>query len=128
MRGVQGRPLMAILGTADMRAALAFYADTLGLSVIAADAFGTSLEAGGTELRLTNVPAVVPTPYSQLAWRVTDLDRNVAWLADRGIETVRFDHLEQDEVGAWTGPGGVRVVWFHDPDANLLSMVEDLQR
>lgn len=128
MRGVQGRPLMAILGTADMRAALAFYADTLGLSVIASDAFGTSLEAGGTELRLTNVPAVVPTPYSQLAWRVTDLDRIVAWLGDRGIETVRFDHLEQDEVGAWTGPGGVRVVWFHDPDANLLSLVEDLQR
>ena len=128
MIGVQGRPLMAILGTADMAAALDFYTGTLGLSVIASDAYGTSLEAGGTELRLTNVPGVVPTPYSQLAWRVANLDRTVAWLRDLGIETVQFDHLEQDDFGAWTGPGGVRVVWFHDPDQNLLSLVEDLQR
>ncbi len=128
MNGVQGRPLMAIVGTADMDSALAFYADTLGLSVISSDAYGTSLEAGGTELRLTNVPTVVPTPYAQLAWRVADLDSIVASLGDLGIETVRFDHLEQDQVGAWTGPGGVRVVWFHDPDRNLLSLVEDRQR
>jgi catechol 2,3-dioxygenase-like lactoylglutathione lyase family enzyme len=128
MKGVQGRPVMAILGTADMDAALAFYADTLGLSVISSDAYGTSLEAGGTELRLTHVPTVVPTPYSQLAWRVSDLDTIVASLRDLGVQMVRFDHLEQDEMGAWTGPGGVRVVWFHDPDRNLLSLLEDLQR
>lgn len=128
MIGVQGRPLMAIVPTADMSVALSFYADTLGLSVIASDAYGTSLEAGGTELRLTNVPAVVPTPYSQLAWRVADLDTTVRWLRGLGVEMVVFDHLAQDDVGAWTGPGGVRVVWFHDPDGNLLSLVEDLQR
>jgi catechol 2,3-dioxygenase-like lactoylglutathione lyase family enzyme len=128
MKGVQGRPVMAILGTADMDRALVFYAETLGLSVIASDAYGTSLEAGGTELRLTNVPAVVPTPYSQLAWRVTDLNAVALALEEIGVTMVRFDHLEQDEVGAWSGPGGVRVAWFHDPDRNLLSLVEDPQR
>jgi catechol 2,3-dioxygenase-like lactoylglutathione lyase family enzyme len=128
MKGVQGRPVMAILGTADMDRALVFYAETLGLSVIASDAYGTSLEAGGTELRLTNVPAVVPTPYSQLAWRVTDLNAVALALEEIGVTMVRFNHLEQDEVGAWSGPGGVRVAWFHDPDRNLLSLVEDPQR
>lgn len=128
MKGVQGRPLMAILGTADMDRALRFYAETLGLSVIAADEYGTSLEAGGTELRLTRVPAVVPTPYSQMAWRVLDLDAVVGSLVAAGVAMVRFDHLQQDEVGAWTGPGGVRVAWFRDPDANLLSVVEDALR
>lgn len=128
MKGVQGRPLMAILGTVDMERALSFYAQTLGLSVIAADAYGTSLEAGGTELRLTRVPAVVPTPYSQVAWRVADLSSVVAALAEVGIGVERFDHLEHDEVGAWTGPGGVRVAWFRDPDGNLLSVVENPQR
>lgn len=128
MRGVQGRPLMAILGTADMERALGFYSGTLGLSVIAADEYGTSLEAGGTELRLTRVPAVVPTAYSQLAWRVLDLDSVVRSLAGAGVAMERFDHLEQDDLGAWTGPAGVRVAWFRDPDGNLLSVVADAQR
>jgi catechol 2,3-dioxygenase-like lactoylglutathione lyase family enzyme len=119
---------MAILGTVDMERALAFYGQTLGLSVISADAYGTSLEAGGTELRLTRVPAVVSTPYSQLAWRVADLTSVVTALAEVGIGVERFDHLEQDDVGAWTGPGGVRVAWFRDPDGNLLSVVENPQR
>ena len=128
MQGVQGRPVMAILGTADMDRALAFYAETLGLSVISSDAFGTSLEGGGTELRLTRVPTVVPAPYSQLAWRVTDLNAVAQSLAHVGVALVRFDHLEQDDVGAWTSPTGVRVAWFHDPDRNLLSLVEDPSR
>lgn len=128
MKGVQGRPVMAILGTADMDRALAFYADTLGLTVIAADGYGTSLEAGGTELRLTRVPTVVPTPYSQMAWRVSDLNAVVASLAIVGVSMVQFDHLEQDDAGAWTSPTGMRVAWFHDPDRNLLSLVEDPQR
>ena len=128
MHGVQGRPVMAILGTADMDRALSFYAETLGLSVISSDAFGTSLEGGGTELRLTRVPTVVPAPYAQLAWRVTDLNAVAQSLAEVGVALVRFDHLEQDDVGAWTSPTGVRVAWFHDPDRNLLSLVEDPSR
>lgn len=128
MHGVQGRPVMAILGTADMTKALAFYADTLGLSVISSDAFGTSLEGGGTELRLTLVPTVVPATYAQLAWRVTDLTAVSGSLAAVGVELVRFDHLDQDDVGAWTSPAGVRVAWFRDPDGNLLSLVEDPTR
>lgn len=128
MHGVQGRPVMAILGTADMDRALSFYAETLGLSVISSDAFGTSLEGGGTELRLTRVPTVVPAPYAQLAWRVTNLNAVAQSLADVGVALVRFDHLEQDDVGAWTSPTGVRVAWFHDPDRNLLSLVEDPSR
>ncbi len=128
MKGVQGRPVMAILGTADMDRALQFYATTLGLSVISADAFGTSLEAGGTELRLTRVPTVVPTPYAQMAWRVADLDAVADALREVGVALVRFEHLDQDDVGAWTSPTGTRVAWFHDPDRNLLSLVEDRAR
>ena len=128
MKGVQGRPVMAILATADMDRALSFYAHTLGLSVIGADEYGTSLEGGGTELRLTRVPTVVPTRYAQLAWRVSDLNAVTESLAAVGVSMVRFEHLDQDDVGAWTGPGGVRVAWFHDPDRNLLSLVEDPRR
>lgn len=128
MRRMQGRPLMAVLGTVDMERALHFYNGVLALSVISVDEYGTSLEAGGTELRLTRVPEVVPTPYAQLAWRVTNLNGAVASLREAEVEMVTFDHLEQDDLGAWTGPGGVRVAWFRDPDGNLLSMVEDTQR
>jgi catechol 2,3-dioxygenase-like lactoylglutathione lyase family enzyme len=128
MKGVQGRPVMAILGTTNMDRALHFFATTLGLSVISTDAFGTSLEAGGTELRLTRVPTVVPTPYAQMAWRVTDLNGVAGSLRDVGVPLVRFDHLDQDDIGVWTSPTGTRVAWFYDPDRNLLSLVENPQR
>lgn len=128
MRGVAGRPVLAILGTTDLDRAQRFYTGVLGLTVIGCDPFGCSLEAGGTELRLTQVPSVAPSPYAQLGWRVVGLDDVVGSLAQAGVPVIRFDDLEQDDVGAWTAPDGRRVAWFRDPDGNLLSVVEDAQR
>jgi catechol 2,3-dioxygenase-like lactoylglutathione lyase family enzyme len=128
MKGLAGRPVLAILGTTDLDRALRFYSDILGLTLLGRDTFGCSLEAGGTELRLTLVRATAPPPYSQLGWRVIGLDDVVSRLEQSGVSIVRFDGLEQDDVGAWSAPDGRRVAWFRDPDGNLLSVVEDAQR
>ena len=45
-------------------------------------------------------------------------------LAAAGIESKRFDGMAQDEFGIWTAPGGARVLWFADPDGNVLSLTQ----
>jgi hypothetical protein len=59
-----------------------------------------------------------------LGWRVADIEQAVRELARRGIEFVRNDDLEQDQLGTWRSPSGARVAWFCDPDGNVLSLTE----
>ena len=39
-----------------------------------------------------------------------------------GVQPLRYEGMAQDERGVWTAPGGARIVWFHDPDGNTLSL------
>lgn len=102
----------------------AFYEETLGLELMAEDEFALTFDAGGTPVRLTRVAGHQPPPYTVLGWEVEDLDEAAAELGKRGIEMARFAGLEQDERGVWTAPAGSRVVWFRDPDGNVLSITE----
>jgi hypothetical protein len=45
-------------------------------------------------------------------------------LSERGVGCERFPGMEQDALGVWASPGGDRVAWFRDPDANLLSVTQ----
>ena len=45
-------------------------------------------------------------------------------LAGRGVEFHRYAGMSQDESGVWTAPGGAIIVWFRDPDGNVLSLSE----
>jgi hypothetical protein len=45
-------------------------------------------------------------------------------LTSRGVDFVRFDGVEQDELGIWSSPGGALVAWFKDPDGHTLSLTQ----
>ncbi|HET6189823.1 MAG TPA: hypothetical protein VFE59_22870 [Trebonia sp.] len=51
-----------------------------------------------------------------------DIAAAVRDLAARGVNFTRYDGLAQDDLGIWTAPGGDRVAWFQDADANTLSL------
>jgi hypothetical protein len=53
-------------------------------------------------------------------WQVPDIAEAMAALAERGVTGLRFDGMDQDDLGVWTAPGGDRVAWFADPDGNTL--------
>ena len=76
------------------------------------------------ELRLAKADRVDPAPGTVLGWRVPDIDEALRALGERGVEPLRYEHLEQDGRGVWTSPGGARVAWFADPDGNVLSLTE----
>lgn len=119
-----GETLMAFIATADPTRAKHFYADLLGLTLIADEQYALVFDAHGTMLRIQKVPKVTPAQHTALGWHVNDIARSVAALREKGVTLTRYPFLEQDETGVWTAPDGAKVAWFKDPDGNVLSLAE----
>jgi predicted enzyme related to lactoylglutathione lyase len=121
-------PVVAFAPATDLGRARAFFGDVLGLSLLHEDGFACVFDAGGTTLRVTRVDELTPAPFTILGWAVPDARAAARSLVERGVELLRVDGIGQDDDGVWTAPGGARVVWFHDPDGNTLSVTQDAGR
>ena len=116
--------LIAFVPTTDLARARGFYEGQLGLSLGSETPFALVFDAHGTILRVTAVDQIASAQYTVLGWKVADIAATVRALSTKGISFLRFDGMEQDEVGVWTTPSGDRVAWFKDPDGNTLSLTE----
>ncbi|HYD88189.1 MAG TPA: VOC family protein [Vitreimonas sp.] len=116
--------ITALVGTAKPEAAKAFYGETLGLKFVAEDQFAAIFEGKNLKIRVSKTPVVVPAPYAILSFDVANMEEAVDALAAKGVTFARFGFLPQDAKGIWSAPDGTKVAWFHDPDLNLLSLVQ----
>ncbi len=116
--------LVAMVGTAQAPNAKAFYGETLGFRLVSEDMFALVFEVGGAPLRVNRVPAVIPSTYAVLSFRVGDIEEAVRALTAKGVVFERYPMFVQDGMGIWTAPDGTKVAWFRDPDANLLGLVQ----
>lgn len=116
--------ITALVGTMKPEAAKAFYQDVLGLRFVTDDTYAMIFEGKNASVRVSRVPAVMPAQYAVLAFTVDDIDKAVDGLIARGVVFARFGFFVQDAKGIWTAPDGTKVAWFHDPDLNLLSVVQ----
>lgn len=119
-------PPIAFVATADRVRAEAFYAEVVGLAVLARDGFATTFAlAGGATMRLTPSPGHVAHAHTVLGWGVADIVAAVADLRGKGAAFVIYEGFGQDADGIWQAPGdGTKVAWFKDPDDNLLSLTQ----
>jgi catechol 2,3-dioxygenase-like lactoylglutathione lyase family enzyme len=115
-------PVFAFVATTNLERAAAFYGGTLGLELLETTPYAVVADAGGTTVRITVVQELTAQPFTVLGWLVEDLDPVLEQLTAAGVEPLRYDGMAQDERGIWTAPGGARIVWFHDPDGNVLSL------
>ena len=116
--------VIAFAPTTDLARAIGFFGGVLGLHVLDESPFAVSFDASGTMLRVTLVDDLHPAPHTILGWRVTDCSSSSRELQRNGVEPERYPWLEQDDHGVWTAPSGDRVLWFKDPDGNLLSLTQ----
>jgi len=115
--------IVAFVATADPKSAMAFYRDTLGLTLLAEQLpFALVFDAHGTTLRVQIVKQVVPAGYTSLGWRVDDIVVAAKALAKAGVRFERYPGMDQDADGIWSSPSGAKVAWFKDPDGNTLSI------
>lgn len=117
-------PITALIGTTKPDAAKAFYQEVLGLTFVTDDTFALVFQSKNARIRVSRVPAVVPAQYAVLAFEVGDIAAAVDGLAAKGVVFARYPFFVQDAKGIWSAPDGTRVGWFHDPDLNLLSIVQ----
>jgi uncharacterized protein YndB with AHSA1/START domain/predicted enzyme related to lactoylglutathione lyase len=105
----------------DLRAARAFYGETLGVR--------TSEEDGLLTLHLAGDVLVYPKPdyqaatYTILNFPVDDVDRAVDELSRRGVRFERYAEFSQDAKGIARGEGPP-IAWFKDPAGNILSVLQ----
>lgn len=115
------------LATSQPEVARTFYEGKLGLNLHADDPFALVYQLSGAELRLSKVPHHTPLPFTVLDWQVPDIEAAHAALSAGGVELSIFEGMGQDENGIWTSPdGGARILWFKDPDGNVLSVSQRL--
>ena len=120
--------VVAFAPSTDLARSRAFFGDVLGLRVLDESPFAVSFDAAGTLLRVTLVDNFNPAAYTILGWHVDDIERVAEEFGSRGIAAERYPWLEQDARGSWTAPSGDRVLWFKDPDGNVLSLTEFVAR
>ncbi len=113
-----------LLGTNKPDVAKSFYQDTLGLKFVSDDGYALVFEGKNTKVRVSRVPVVSPTQYAVLGFTVDNIEKTIDALSAKGVIFARFGFFVQDERGVWTAPDGTKVAWFHDPDLNMLSVVQ----
>ena len=116
--------LQTLVLTARIEEAETFYRDTLGLPLRERSDGALVFDVGGGDLRVSPVPATVPSEHTVAGFSVDDVDAEVDVLSSRGVVFERFDGFTHDDRGVLTTPDGARVAWFRDPDGNLLSVVQ----
>lgn len=116
--------LQTLVWTADTARAKAFYSDILGLP-LQGESFGALVYVlGGGELRVSPVPSTKPSEHTVVGFAVDNLDEIAGELGRRGVVAERFAGFSHDQSGVWIAPDGSKVIWFRDPDGNLMSVVQ----
>jgi len=116
--------LQTLVWTSDTARARPFYTDILGLHFKSESVGALVYEVGGAELRVSPVPSTRPSEHTVLGFAVDAIGAVVDGLAKHAITPERFPGFEHDARGVWTAFDGTRVIWFRDPDGNLLSAVQ----
>ena len=121
---LKANSIIAFVATANQSRARDFYEKTLGLRLVSENHFASVFDAGGVMLRVTPVPKFQAAEHTVLGWVVKDIAKEVRELKKHGVKFQRYDWMEQDADDVWTSPDNAKVVWFHDPDGNILSLTE----
>ncbi|HEX4740139.1 MAG TPA: VOC family protein [Caulobacteraceae bacterium] len=116
--------LQTLVWTADIARSRLFYSEILGLALKGQSHGADIYDVGGGELRVSPVPTTKPSEHTVIGFAVEDLDAVAEDLERRGVATERFPGFQHDPRGVWRAPDGAKVLWFRDPDGNLLSVVQ----
>ena len=112
----------------DEAKALAFYRDTLGLTVVDA-AMGLQLDlTGGATVFVYAKPNHAPATFTVLNFEVADIDAAVDELVASGVTIELYPGTYQDEKGITRGKAANRgpdIAWFLDPAGNILSVLSN---
>ena len=115
---------VATLAVKDLRVAVKFYEDTLGLTrADAEDNEAIVLESGDSRINVYRSHFAGTNQATALTWTVDDVDDVVRTLKAKGVRFEHYDLPDMRRQGDVHVQGDMKVAWFKDPDGNILSLV-----
>ena len=118
--------ISAVLVSTDLDRSQRFYEDKVGLT-LSAETIKNHLvfECGnGTTLLIYGRPAGNKADHTQVRFWTTNIDKDVAQLAEKGVEFDEYDTENFKTVDhIVTSPIG-RSAWFKDPDGNTIAIFQ----
>jgi catechol 2,3-dioxygenase-like lactoylglutathione lyase family enzyme len=118
-------PVFPILLSTDLAASRAFYHETLGLDILREDDERIVLRCGGgSSLTVTRSTIGTSDTQTQLAWRVPDLDAELADLRARGVPIQEYDAPDPKTEDGIADMGFARAAWIIDPSRNVLGIIQ----
>ena len=113
------------LAVKDLERAKKFYEGTLGLKAV--DSEGDELvvyQTGSTKLNVYRSRYAGTNQATAVTWTVGDeLDGMVRALKAKGVSFEHYDMPGMKLAGDVHVSGDLKVVWFKDPDGNILNLV-----
>jgi catechol 2,3-dioxygenase-like lactoylglutathione lyase family enzyme len=123
---LQSNRISAVLVSSDLEASQHFYEETVGLT-LSPETIPNHLlfeAADGTTLLIYGRPNPNLADHTQVRFWSTDIDKDVAGLADRGVVFDDYDTPTFKTVNhIATTPIG-RSAWFKDPDGNTIAVFQ----
>ena len=116
---------VANVAVKDLEVAKRFYAETLGLPEIGKEMDEVVIyRSGNSTLNVYRSEFAGTNKATAVTWAVGDaFDRTVEALRKKGVTFERYDMPGATMDGDVHVFGDVRVVWFKDPDGNILNLV-----
>ena len=121
--------VIATLAVADMERARDFYENTLGLKQApglpeGADAGAVVYQAGSSAMLVYQSAYAGTNQATAASWGVgDDFDAIVEDLRNKGVTFERYDDLpDTTREGDIHIFGGMKAVWFKDPDGNIINV------
>ncbi len=114
----------AIVAVSDIERAKKFYRDTLGLELLD-DSMGDVLafRTGDTTLVVYRSEFAGSNKGNAVVWDVGDeIESIAATLRQRGVVFERYDDMGLALKGDVYVAGDMKLVWFKDPDGNILHL------
>lgn len=111
----------AIVAVKDIAAARKFYEETLGLEFIRGDEHVVEFATGETSLVVYVSEFAGTNKANAVVWGVgDDIEQIVSFLQGKGVVFEHYEGMDRD--GDIHRAGDFRMVWFKDPDGNILHL------
>ena len=118
-------PIEVVLLATDLDASRDFYRDKIGLELINESPNGLTFRCGGgTRLAISKSTVGTADEQTQAAWRVGDLDAELAELRSRGVKIEEYDLPGLKTVDGIADVGFARIAWFIDPGKNCIGVMQ----
>jgi len=118
-------PIDVVLLATDLEASRDFYRDRIGLQIVTENPGAVTFKCGGgSQLAISKSTVGTADEQTQAAWRVADLEEELAALRSRGVEIQEYDLPGLRTEHGIADIGFARMAWFIDPGKNCVGIMQ----